>query len=59
MKKNSLNGKIKEFDKNEKIRKKSGNFTIAVKKNLTNGGFLSFKILNLMRINFWQNSKTF
>ena len=33
MKKNSLNGKIREFDKNKKIREKSGNFTIAVIKN--------------------------
>ena len=33
MKKNSLNGKIREFDKNKKIREKSGNFTIAVKKS--------------------------
>ena len=29
-KKNSLNGKIREFDKNKKIREKSGNFTIVV-----------------------------
>ena len=32
MKKNSLNGKIREFDKNKKIGEKSGDFTIAVKK---------------------------
>ena len=32
MKKNSLCGKIREFDKNKKIREKSGNFTSAVKK---------------------------
>ena len=34
MKKNSLNGKIREFVKNKKIREKSGNFTIAVKKKV-------------------------
>ena len=32
MKKNSLNGKIREFDKNKKIREKSGNFTLLSKK---------------------------
>ena len=33
MKKNSLCGKIREFDKNKKIREKSGNFTIPVSIN--------------------------
>ena len=32
MKKNSLCGKIREFDKNKKIREKSGNVTSAAKK---------------------------
>ena len=57
--KNSLCGKITEFDKNKKIRGKSDNFTSAVKK-VDSDGFFFLKIFNSMRINFkiWQNSNT-
>ena len=57
MKKNSLNGKIREFDKNKKIRENQGILQLLSKK-LTNGGFFSFKVLNLMRINFLQTCNT-
>ena len=43
-----------------KIRKsgeKLGILQLLLKK-LTTGGFFFFKILNLMRINFWQNSNS-